>query len=95
MNNINFLHKLSKHNYRQLSESKIIGCFYCLNLEIDWASVTQFSDEDEDGPCDHSTGICPLCGIDSLIGDASGIAIDKATFVTLNAYWFGESFLKP
>lgn len=35
------------------------------------------------------TALCPKCGIDSVIGDGSGFAVDQSMLVEMNALWFG------
>jgi hypothetical protein len=34
------------------------------------------------------TALCPRCGIDSVIGEASGCAISLAFLERMKAYWF-------
>ena len=72
----------SKHRPEILSSASC-GCFYCLECfgphEIDeWI--------EEEG-----TALCPRCGIDSVIGSASGFVLTKEFLKEMNDYWFGES----
>jgi hypothetical protein len=42
-----------------------------------------------DGPGAEGTALCPNCGIDSVIGDASGLPVADAGFLDeMNAHWF-------
>ena len=65
----------------EMQNSTIAGCFYCCETfppsEIDeWI---------DDGQC----AMCPRCGIDSVIGDASGFPIaDKRFLQEMNGFWF-------
>lgn len=38
---------------------------------------------------DGETALCPRCGIDSVIGDGAGFAVDRALLVEMNAFRFG------
>jgi hypothetical protein len=41
---------------------------------------------------DGNTAICPRCGIDSVIGDASGFPITSPDFLArMNHYWFQKT----
>jgi hypothetical protein len=37
----------------------------------------------------EGTAICPHCGVDSIIGDASGFPIETEFLEKMEAYWFG------
>lgn len=75
-------HQHSTNHRVDIERSEICGCFYCLATfspnEIDeWIK----SDSEE-------FAICPRCGIDSIIGDASGIIINTKFLREMNKYWF-------
>lgn len=72
-----------KHRIRHRAEveaSTLCGCFYCL-ATFPPADITQWCDE-------QSTALCPKCGIDSVIGDASGYPIDERFLTRMNKHWF-------
>jgi hypothetical protein len=75
-------HKRCAQHEREVMESSVCGCFHCLGtfqpVEIkDWV--------DDEPP----TALCPRCGIDSVIGDASGFPVtDRAFMGAMNMYWF-------
>ncbi len=74
-------HAHCSNNRDELARSVNAGCFYC--CEIYEASVI---DEWVDA---ETTAICPRCGIDSVIGDASGFLVtDKAFLKAMNEVWF-------
>ena len=75
-------HKHSLSNREALRKSALCGCFYCLKsfppTEIrEWI-------HDKEG----ETALCPYCGIDSLIGDSSGYAVESAFLEDMKKYWF-------
>ncbi len=75
-------HKHSALHEREVMKSTVCGCFYCLET---------FSPRDiEDWVDDETpTALCPRCGVDSVIGDASSFPVtDKAFLAAMNAYWF-------
>ncbi len=45
------------------------------------ASITEWIDNDD-------TALCPIGGVDAVIGDASGVLITKAFLTEMNRGWF-------
>lgn len=73
-------HKHSRLNRIEIEKSKNCGCFYCLEV---------FSPKEIDDWIDgEQTAICPYCGIDSVIGDASGYPITKEFLQEMKNHWF-------
>lgn len=72
-------HKHSSNHRKELQDSRVIGCFYCCKV-IKFSQIKEWCDK-------GTTGICS-CGIDSLIGDASGYKITKRFLKEMNKYWF-------
>ena len=65
----------------ELEASAKAGCFYCCEVFA--------PSEIEDWVDDDNCALCPGCGIDSVIGDASGYAIaDKKFLKEMNEFWF-------
>jgi hypothetical protein len=73
-------HKLSIHNRQQISQSEACGCFYCL-------AVFGPSEIEEWVDC-GDTPLCPKCGIDSVLGSASGFPINKEFLHKMKVHWF-------
>lgn len=73
-------HKMSSCHRKLLSESTKCGCFYCLSI-FDYEKIIEWIDYDD-------TAMCPSCGIDSVIGSASGYSITEAFLSTMRKYWF-------
>jgi hypothetical protein len=63
-------HKHSIRHRQELEASESCGCFYCLAI-FEPSSLEDWVDEGD------STALCPQCGIDSVIGSASGYPITR------------------
>jgi hypothetical protein len=77
-------HTRSSHHRDELARSTRCGCFYCLR-SFGPAEITAWTDEVAGV---GQTAICPRCGIDSVIGDASGYPVDRAFLERMRAHWF-------
>jgi hypothetical protein len=78
-------HRHCSQHKGEILRSKMVGCFYCKrifeSLEIkDWIHPEQ-------------TARCPHCGIDSIIGDASGFSIDANFLDEMHQCWFKRGVL--
>ncbi len=62
------------------------GCFYCL-ATFTPTEITAWVDRV--GELDV-TALCPRCGIDSVIGSASGYPITAAFLRVMRAHWFAS-----
>lgn len=83
-------HDRSFRNRPCIEKSGACGCFYCLKTCVP-SIVTKFVRRED-------TALCPLCGVDALIGDASGLPVTDGDFLQkMHAYWFehGERVLVP
>ncbi len=75
-------HKHSSRHRAEIARSAVCGCFYCL-ATFGSAEIEEWWDE---GKC----ATCPRCGIDSVIGDASGYPVaDPAFLAAMHDVWFG------
>ena len=85
-------HKHCANHREEILGSKLCGCFYCIKLFcpdeiLDWIDTsTEETDINEKG----QTALCPKCGIDSVIGDASGFPIDISFLKKMHGYWFSQ-----
>jgi len=66
----------------EIEASETCGCFHCLfvfppSKIVDWV--------DDPGV----TALCPKCGIDSVIGSASGYPISAKFLRKMKRHWFG------
>jgi uncharacterized protein (DUF2235 family) len=65
----------------ELEASSKAGCFYCCE-DFTPAAIKDWVDNDD-------CALCPCCGIDSVIGDASGLPVaDKKFLKEMNEFWF-------
>jgi Pentapeptide repeats (8 copies) len=69
----------SAHNRRQLEISDKAGCYYCLSI-FDPKEIVRYLDD--------GTAFCPRCGIDSVLGSASGYQLNAKTLRELHRHWF-------
>lgn len=74
-------HGFSIFNRHHILQSELCGCFYCLE-KFPPSEITEWVDG-------RLTPICPHCGIDSVIGAASGLPITDGFLKTMNRRWFG------
>lgn len=73
-------HQHSMHNRSELASSEKIGCFHCLNI-VEFSEIQEWTDKAQ-------TGVCPACGIDSLVGSASGIKITDELLDSMKSEFF-------
>nr|WP_316628806.1 cytoplasmic protein [uncultured Brevundimonas sp.] len=74
-------HSYSSQHRKQLESSSLCGCFYC-ETNFEPARIEEWID-------DEDTALCPNCGIDSVIGDASGVTVKDADFMRrMHNFWF-------
>lgn len=74
-------HQHSIRHRQEIESSERCGCFYCL-AEFEPDAITDWVDEG------GVTALCPKCGIDSVIGSASGFPITGDLLKRMNAHWF-------
>lgn len=77
--------KAAFENWESVKKSNLCGCYYCGNI----FPSSEVTDEDWVPDLHGRTVVCPHCYIDSVIGDVSGIPIQKDVLDELYDYWFG------
>lgn len=60
--------------------SNQVGCFHCEKI-VDKTKIENYTDSGQ-------TAICPLCNVDSLIGDACGFEINEQILSQANKFWY-------
>lgn len=70
-----------------MGRSTTFGCFFCLEVypavEV-WEWIREMKEDQE-----FLTAMCPKCGIDAVIGDASGYPGADARFLErMKRHWF-------
>ncbi|MDX9800876.1 MAG: hypothetical protein RBT69_06010 [Spirochaetia bacterium] len=82
-------HKHTIFNHSEILQSRKAVCFYCgfifdpnnKEVALEWT--------DYDNP-KGLTALCPMCGIDCVIGTASGFPVDDPDFIKqATEEWFG------
>lgn len=85
-------HKHSSKHRAEVMRSTVCGCFHCLATFnpseiwewIDWPAGTPSDQLNDAG----TTAMCPRCGIDSVLGSASGYPITAEFLKEMQRYWF-------
>lgn len=78
-------HEKSFRNEPSVKASRKCGCFYCQRV-FDAGEISEEDWCDEDLP--EKTAVCPYCGIDSVIGDATGFPLTRDFLHAMYEYWF-------
>jgi hypothetical protein len=73
-------HKHSSGHRAEILKSSLCGCFHCLSVYPS-SKIEEWID---DGEC----AMCPKCGIDSVIGSASGYPVTAEFLKEMQEYWF-------
>ena len=73
-------HKHSIYHRQEVEKSELCGCFHCTSTFTP-DTVNSWTDE-------GTTALCPKCGIDSVIGSASGFPISKVFLSAMKKHWF-------
>ena len=73
-------HERSSLHHDEVVASDTCGCFHCLAI-FPPSSIDEWTDDDE-------TALCPRCGIDAVIGSASGYPITREFLREMKSAWF-------
>lgn len=76
------LHRRTRSNRAELETSEVCGCIYCERIYSP-TEIVQWID-DKGG----ETAECPHCGVDAVVGSASGIPITPSVLRRAHARWF-------
>jgi hypothetical protein len=77
-------HKHSSRHRDEIAMSSLCGCFSCLDTYAP-SEIVEWTDG-------GTSAICPHCGIDSVIGDASGLPVTSPEFLgAMSDRWFGTT----
>ena len=74
-------HEHSSRHRGEILKSENCGCFYCLAIFSPLEIIEWIDNE--------STANCPYCGIDSVIGSASGYPVTMDFLAKMEKHWFG------
>jgi hypothetical protein len=76
-------HACSIRRRTEIEQSALCGCFHCKRAFLP-SDITQWTDAQD------VTALCPRCGIDSVIGSASGYPIDAEFLAAMHLRWFSN-----
>lgn len=62
------------YNKDVIQKSKYVACYHCIRV-FEASHVHEFVDEDD------TTALCPHCGIDALLGDATCLPIHDVHYL--------------
>lgn len=85
-------HKHSSMHRTEVEASDVCGCFHCLAVFSpdaieEWVDFSPtHGDNGEIGL--GCTALCPRCGIDSVIGAASGYTVTRDFLGQMKKHWF-------
>ena len=82
-------HRHSALHGAEIARSAICGCFHCGQIYTR-AEITDWLDDRIEGK-EGRTALCPRCGIDSVIGSASGFPITAAFLGAMRHHWFDNT----
>jgi hypothetical protein len=81
---VRLAHRRSIHHRSEVLASSRCGCFHCCEV-FGPSEITEWTDEVNDM---GQTALCPRCGIDSVIGDESGVEISAEFLARMKTFWF-------
>jgi hypothetical protein len=90
--NLEAAHSRCANNRKELEASATCGCFYCTAI-FEHGEVTEWIDwwfgtAERPERITSATALCPKCGIDSVIGSASGYPITQEFLSAMHHRWF-------
>lgn len=77
-------HQHSRRHRTEVRQSDTCACFYCLQVFSPDAIVEWIDEVDGVG----TTALCPKCGIDSVLGCASGYPMAGDFLEAMHRHWF-------
>ena len=81
---LNAFYTLSIRNEESIRKSNLCGCFHCISIfPVADVKLSEMMVE-KDG---FKTAICPICGIDAVLGDAS-VEITAELLEEMNEHYF-------
>jgi len=84
-------HRHCTLHFHEISKSERCGCFYCLEI-FEHTEITEWLNDRNVGlGTTGRTALCPRCGIDSVIGSASGYPITPEFLGAMRRRWFDNS----
>ena len=82
------LHRHARANRIELEQSEVCGCIACERIYSPTEIVSWAGHSWTGQTVDEQTAQCPHCGIDSVVGSASGIPITPGVLRRAHERWF-------
>lgn len=70
----------SMKNAKEIRNSMTCGCYKCCNV-FPKEQITKWTDNGQ-------TALCPICEIDSVVAESSGIPLNTESLKIIHDYWF-------
>jgi hypothetical protein len=91
-------HRHTTNNRAEVEASSQCGCCYCMQTyrpdEIVAWSGLDVSSFDDPQTLNAGTALCPRCGSESVIGDASGYEIGPPFLTRMHDAWFQKTVIR-
>lgn len=99
MNDLLAAQRHAQRNRAEIEASTRCGCFYCLQMFepaaiVAWGGLDMNSFANPDSASDAETALCPHCGSDAVIGDASGLDITAAFLARMHEAWYQRTIIR-
>ena len=75
-------HKYTNENYKMLQHEQNCRCIYC-RKEFSSLRIDEYTGD--------NTALCPMCGIDAVIGELSGYKFDDDEALMMHTFFFKNS----
>jgi hypothetical protein len=79
-------HDRSSNHRAEVLASDVCACFSCLET-FSPEAISEWVDTPTDEG-EGETALCPMCGIDAVLGSSSGLPIDGDFLKEMQLYWF-------
>lgn len=74
---------IAMKNRQIIEQSNNVGCFHCVKI-YPKQDIKEYTDKGQ-------TVICPLCEVDSVVGDMCGFELTEDIIKKANEYWYPKS----
>ena len=72
--------QMAMNNRNLIEQSTNAGCFCCVKM-FDISEIKEYTDHGK-------TVICPLCGVDSVVGNMCGFEVNESVLQKAHNFWF-------